>query len=103
MKFDPEKCLQDLEKLGNSPDDIANSLKSAGIKGIRGISTSCPIANYLKSKYEGIELTVGATKVVVAFYESWGQASFNIKNSEALEKFISKFDNIEYPDLMEQL
>jgi hypothetical protein len=41
---------QDLKALGNTVDQIADTLQGLGIKGHKEQSTSCPIYRYLQSK-----------------------------------------------------
>lgn len=45
-----DKLKEDLSALGQSCDDIANSLKKRGIKGYLFKAGYCPIANYLHVK-----------------------------------------------------
>ena len=50
-----------LTALGETPDQVAESLKVAGARGHRRDCEECPVANYL-TKLAGKEISVGITR-----------------------------------------
>jgi hypothetical protein len=79
-----------LNKLGNGTTAIAAHLQSKRIKGTVGDENSCPLANYLTKE-------LGADEVSVTEEEAIVTIRWPLK--KAFTKFVTKFDNGNYPDL----
>ncbi len=88
-----EKALQLLNELGSDPDQVAKSLEELGCKGNISEDKSCPIANYLKSKFDS-SISVGAWEIAV------GDNLFDAP--KPVEEFIDQFDDSFYPNLIEE-
>lgn len=43
-----ERVRELLEGLGSTPDEVASSLRAAGVSGVRFLCRRCPVANYLR-------------------------------------------------------
>lgn len=51
-KVTPRKIKRALRELGQTPDQIAETLQFLGIKGWRQDASHCPIANYMRMRFE---------------------------------------------------
>ena len=80
-----------LSKLGTSTTSIAAGLKKRGIKGDQEDTISCPLANYLSKSLRADGVEVGKNEVTV---------SFKVPLSSSFQKFVSKFDEGYYPELV---
>jgi hypothetical protein len=74
-------------------DDVADHLRSKGIKGKRGILETCPLAEFA--------ISCGAKEVQVdnqgvSFLSAIGPLRHA---SSAVQEFVVRFDNGDYPDL----
>lgn len=85
-----EKLLADLSVLGSTPDQVAATLVSKGIKGEPMRVCFCPIANYLKS--------IG---YITPYTDSMGAGAGDIYSPvpEAVSLFIMAFDDGEFAEL----
>ncbi len=88
-----EKALQLLNELGSNPDQVAERLEELGCKGNISEDKSCPIANYLKSKFDTV-VSVGTWEIRV------GDNLFDAP--KPVEEFINLFDDSFYPNLIEE-
>jgi hypothetical protein len=82
---------QDLKALGDTTDQIADTLQGLGIKGHREQSYGCPIYRYLQSKGHAIG-SVGYHYISIV-----AQSSFYMPS--LITDFIRSFDHGKYPDL----
>jgi hypothetical protein len=81
---------------GRDADGIAAFLQVRGIRGLRSMQASCPIAHYL-GPAPGLEL------VYVSWAETecgFGSVRLRIKNPPQVREFISNFDRGRYPELV---
>ncbi len=98
---------QKLWDLGNQPYRIWQSLRKAGVKGQRGLSNDCPIANYLRKEFDvptvRIQYMRGAINPV--FWQTARSATRYINSWVDFElpgpvrDFIAAFDTGSYPSL----
>lgn len=89
--------LEALHELGGDSDEVAESLRKQGIKGLRGEHCHCPVANYLKSRGFGGEVW-GYPGPSVFRYVSTDVAV--VGTPEPVFNFIRRFDDEEFPDLV---
>lgn len=84
-----------IDQLGTmTADGIADLMRTEGIKGYRGRSLDCPLANYLSREVgQRVRVTYVATIIMSPQYEIW-------RNNPAMRHFIDCFDNGNYPDLV---
>lgn len=102
-----DRIKAELDALGDTPDEVAKNLVAAGIKGRPTAPCDCPIANYLKSR--------GHEEVAVTSRYAYGDdvvADFQVNDDskttfvpgvplpEACRRFISRFDNDEFDELV---
>lgn len=85
-----------LKSLGTMEDEIAATLKTNGIKGMRMESTSCPIANVLNSRF-GMISSVGPYSITL--YSPYEQEDLIVQTPHYVAEFIRDFDKGEYPEL----
>jgi hypothetical protein len=92
-----EKLSQALASLGETPDQVAETLKQAGVRGRRRDYQCCPVASYL-SKVACKNITVGLHK---AGYDPMA-ADGQVDVPSPVQTFILRFDLQEaYPSLLE--
>ena len=86
--------VQELDKLGDSPDEIAFSLKQEGIKGVVCYGRECPLANFAKKRgFTNPEFS--------SFYARSVETDYTyIPLKKSLRDFMSLFDQRLYPDLI---
>jgi hypothetical protein len=82
---------QDLKALGNTVDEIADTLQRLCIKGHKEVSWGCPIYFYLKSKGHDVS-SVGYHYACIVSQPSFYMPSL-------ITDFIRSFDYGQYPDL----
>ena len=95
MKLDKfqKMLLEDLKKLGTGTTAIAISLRRRGIKGGIEDSNSCPLARYLTQEY-GADVEVTDDDITVG--------GVTLSPPTCVRKFVAKFDNGDYPDLIKE-
>ncbi len=98
------RVLQNLAKVGSDHEQIANSLKSKGIKGKKCVDTECPLANYLNSRSKKYAFKVGKYYIQVfkkedvkqdvtgKKYASWDDELSAVYTPDACTDFIRHFD-----------
>lgn len=91
-----DKITTLLAKLGNTADEIAQSLEVKGITGCQSVSHSCPLAIYLQDELPPGYIDVCAE---VTWFNST-EIGTRIINSTAVSKFIRNFDHKLYPNLI---
>lgn len=84
-----------LLSLGNTSQEIYNYLKENNCKGTPRQAMSCVIANLVKKKFNFSEVRVLTDGVVIL---PSGAATFGVGT---IGKFITEFDDYQYPDLIE--
>lgn len=99
-----------LAGLGSTADEIAATLRAAGIKGSRTDCHDCPGARYIASKAhervpatDQVTVTLTADKAVIGITRPGTDHYQEVKAStpEALEDFLDGFDGGDYDDLAE--
>ena len=87
------------DALGKTPDEVADSLRARGIKGVRNTARFLnPIVRYASSMMHntyGIDITRG-DRLRIVFAD--GQAT-EIAVPEAVQRFLDLFHRGQYPDL----
>lgn len=83
-----------LNGLGNSPDEVAQTLKKRGIKGIAVKANSCPVAIALKRRWPKRDISVVSTRIY--FDRSY---DYFARTPQGVERFIRMFDEGQYPEL----
>lgn len=81
-----------------TPDEIADVMRRAGIRGRRCSAKRCPIANWVVLQIPQFGGVVVGTATVSVLDPSRHLISATLPNSVA--SFISRFDAREYPDLI---
>lgn len=83
-----------LAALGDTDQQVAETLEQLGLRGVPQNPCRCPIAAYLNSH--------GVGPVMAAEYEVWAGAAgedFVVPTTEAVGHFITAFDFGMYPEL----
>lgn len=90
-----EKIEKALAELPNSADGIAQFLHDEAIKGCRGDSELCPLANYLRK--------VSGAKTLAAYHSAIYSGGVLVAQlSLEQSRFISRFDTNWYPQLIQK-
>jgi hypothetical protein len=84
----------DLAALGETPEQVADFLKSRGVKGSTYNVYSCPIANYLNSLNHKV---AGVSCGSIRF--EYGR---EIDTPPVVGQFIVDFDQSKYPELIKE-
>jgi hypothetical protein len=88
--------VDDLAALGETPEQVAETLKAQGIKGDRHSPHSCPIYHYLTGKGYSVEcLSQFGIYTISPYYG-------DIKMPKVVERFIVAFDQGKYPELIKE-
>jgi hypothetical protein len=87
--------LELLNKLGETPEEVASSLEKQGIKGEPQMARSCPIANYL-CQHNFCNMV--CYDVIVDSVN----CDLYIKSPNIIYQFIKRFDKNEFPNLVEK-
>lgn len=90
-----------LAKLGETADDMAESLREAGITGIREDGEACPLANYLRR--EGFDdLNVTRDHIEDAGTDC-DPGRWQMPTPPTARTFIVRFDDVkDWPDLADE-
>lgn len=95
-----DKVTTKLLELPDTSDKIAAKLTELGIKGYRGASVKCPIAVYLNEDLDDYKVAVGLVSCTV--WETEAKSGSRIVYLPGhISNFISNFDSLYYPGLME--
>lgn len=86
-----EATFSCLERLGNTPDEIAESLSVKQIKGSKREPHSCPIAQYLRGQYPRAKISVCHDMVRLD--------DVVMSPPKPVRDFIHGFDMGDYPNL----
>jgi hypothetical protein len=100
---------QDLQLLGTTVEEVANTLRSLGIKGHRYGSASCPIFRYLHDKQGHTEvagvdtftLNYGVRAVNISLEDNCDDSNMII-SVPTIYQFIDAFDDGMYVDLIDR-
>ena len=95
MDEERTKLLDSLHHAGRTTHSIYRQLKTDGIKGERGCSTSCPIGEYLISKgHDGPEVHSRHVSV------STDYGDVIVETPVTIKQFIINFDDGKYLDIV---
>jgi hypothetical protein len=88
-----------LDQLGSTPDEVADTLRTLGVKGVRNtVRFLNPIVRYAHTRLTGvygIDIILG-DRLRIVFAN--GQAS-EVAVPEAVQRFLDNFHRGQYPDL----
>lgn len=96
MIVNPRQVRFSLRKLGNTPSQISESLKTKGIKGAVGDGTACPLTRYLYKEFPYAEYVSVCDLEVTVLPGATG-----IEPSKVVASFVNMFDDGNYPELEE--
>lgn len=97
-KVKDKTLLDSLDSMGADENQIANTLKTMGITGVKDVVDACPIANYLCGLYPNQYVSVGPYTTYIA-KDRYSTPIASVRNPEKIKQFINKFDNGEWPEL----
>jgi len=92
-----EEVWDALNALGNSAEEVAESLGKLGIKGTLGDADTCPVAYYLKSK--GLK-DAFVTSNMVREGTSAGFSDLRVDIPLSVQFFIEHFDDGAWPEMV---
>lgn len=81
-----------LKCLGDTSDQVADTLRKEGIAGYRKDSAACPVSNYLY-KHFGRRYFVSSGQIVDRYTQE------RYPTTGAVDSFVYRFDQMEYLDL----
>lgn len=91
-----DKQVKDfLKTLGSGPNKIAESLAAMKIKGVAFNSEECPIAKVVKKNFKKLR-NIFVSAALEFIYKD---EDYSVDLPAAVDKFITKFDNGNYPNL----
>lgn len=91
--------LAALYALGDTTDEIANSLREKGITGVPQSRGNCPLARYLKLVFPSLEWIVGFR--ARGFCIGSSQVAVWAELPRSLLHFVRRFDDKRYLDLID--
>lgn len=97
MKPTEESVEEWLDSLGTTADEVANSCRALGYKGRPQQARVCPISNGAKQHF-GVPFASAYKSVFVG---ELGGNYTRVNLTRPVDEFIQKFDDGEYPDLVE--
>jgi hypothetical protein len=91
----PERVSELLRALGNTADEVAETLRAGGFRGTQADAAACPIACYLKARdvdvigvrYENLKVRITGRIHLLTMPDAAGE-------------FAEEFDSDRYPALM---
>lgn len=95
-----EDILFELAQLGNTPDEVAHRLSVRGFVGTPGECDTCPVARYLESTFGRYSRATAAEAEV--FHEDAPHGYVAVETPRPVLHFIVKFDEGDYPNLIER-
>lgn len=81
-----------LAALGNTADEVAETLRRLGVTGQRVVADSCPVANYLR-EFAGVGHPA-MSPAWIKLGDGW------IATPAPVARFVARFDLGEFPDLI---
>lgn len=90
-----------LDQLGEDEQSIAKTLDWAGVKGRRGSTSECPVANFVRLYYpDAYEVVVTPQQVCLWEEEdSMPRVTETLLTPEVISAFVASFDQGRYPTL----
>lgn len=94
-----------LQLLGLTADEVADSLRVAGVKGKRVSTISCPVVTYLRRKLPGYAIYATQSVVDWAPIDSPPLSGIGetVMIPPPVRDFIKRFDLGDYPDLRQRV
>lgn len=89
-----------LNGLGQTPQDIAESMQKANVKGVPCSKANCPISNYIKKEFVEID-KISSSRQEISATSHTGYVSFSFLPSVEISEFIIDFDSGKFPQLEE--
>jgi len=92
-----------LADLGDSPDAVAETLRAAGITGVREVGSACPVANWLHHQEPtlgDLEVSEEEVALLLSDDDEPGDHFEWVIQTDAVADFIVRFDHGHYPDLV---
>lgn len=86
----PEGIRSALQALGDSAEQVAQTLAAGGHRGVPSSCGDCPVARYLGAVYPGCEVSVGVGRAHVVSFTGGPPVSAAVPISVAM--FIAAFD-----------
>jgi hypothetical protein len=98
---DNQRIIKLLNRLGETPDRVAQTLQALGHKGTPTWPESCPVANYLREYYGNASV---ANRILVWKDSEDAPKNFDnaVQTPDVINDFITAFDAGEYPELVNE-
>lgn len=81
-------------------DEIRDFLVTEGVKAHRQMSNSCALAQYMSRSELNVHVFGDNTTAMVIGCDAWGNPGWVRQvNTTAMEQFVYRFDNGQYPEL----
>lgn len=96
--IDPEVAYDKLKNF-ETADQLRQYFQDENVKGSLRSAGTCPIASWMKQTTGRSTVTVGSA---IRFYATTRASECDIEfpHTDTTENFITRFDNIEYPELV---
>jgi hypothetical protein len=91
------RCLAALAELGDTADEVAESLRNRGIGGKRGCGDRCPLANFLCRETGVSDAEVTDQDISVAAKGDIFHSGAYFLATEPIHDFVTAFDAGRYP------
>lgn len=85
-----------LKSLGSGPNKIAENLTEQKVKGVSGDSHACPIAKIVKKNFKSLKEVCVSDQLQFVYKDE----DYIVDLPSAVGKFVEKFDNGDYPNLV---
>lgn len=86
-----------LNSLGVRGVEVAVTLRTSRIKGLRMENTMCPISNALRKHFSNVAVSSGPYAITV--YDALTKDEIMVETPYHITEFIRDFDNGKYPEL----
>ena len=90
--------LSHLAALGSTQDEVAATLRAAGIKGLPGKACSCPVAEWVT--WAGFTQVEVGKESITGLYVFTAQEKVVLGHAGPVVDFVRAFDGGGYPDLI---
>jgi hypothetical protein len=94
-----EQVLSLLEGLGQTSQEVADSLQKMGIQGYKHHEEMCPISNFLRKQTLGTCVTKEYNIYMIIYVNGEGAIEFNLMPPTPVREFIRMFDYGAFPAL----
>lgn len=95
-----------LEGLGHDPDEVASTLRAAGVQGVPRSNTSCAVAVYASAVMEADprirSVAVGPCTLVLSLVKEDGRpgGKLTVQLPKPVRAFVDGFDAARYPEVL---